>query len=131
MSWSDPIADMLTRIRNAQKAGLPEVEMPYSCLKGRIARVMREEGYISGFREEGEPHKVLILKLKYTEAREPAIRGVQRVSRPGLRKFCGWSEIPLVLNGMGTAIVSTSGGVMSGREARRKRFGGEFLCTIW
>ena len=131
MSWSDPISDMLTRIRNAQKAGLPSVDMPGSRLKGEIARVMLAEGYIAGFALAGEGRRVLHLDLKYSALAEPAIRGLRRESKPGLRRFCGCQEIPRVLGGMGTAVLSTSGGVMSGREARQRKLGGELICTIW
>jgi len=131
MSWSDPISDMLTRIRNAQKAGLPSVDMPGSRLKGEIARVMLAEGYIAGFALAGDGRRVLHLDLKYSALAEPAIRGLRRESKPGLRRFCGCQEIPRVLGGMGTSVLSTSGGVMSGREARQRKLGGELICTIW
>lgn len=131
MSWSDPISDMLTRIRNAQKAGLPSVDMPGSRLKGEIARVMQAEGYLAGFSLAGDGRRVLHLDLKYSALAEPAIRGLRRESKPGLRRFCGCDEIPRVLGGMGTAVLSTSGGVMSGREARQRKLGGELICTIW
>lgn len=131
MSWSDPISDMLTRIRNAQKAGLPSVDMPGSRIKGEIARVMQAEGYLAGFSLAGGGRRVLHLDLKYSALAEPAIRGLRRESKPGLRRFCGCDEIPRVLGGMGTAVLSTSGGVMSGREARQRKLGGELICTIW
>lgn len=131
MSWSDPIADMLTRIRNAQEARLQTVEMPASRLKGEIARVMKAEGYIGDYVQEGDKRKTLRIALKYSAQSEPAIRGIRRESRPGLRKFCRWAEIPRVLGGMGTAVISTSGGVMSGRDARQRRLGGEIICSIW
>jgi small subunit ribosomal protein S8 len=131
MSWSDPISDMLTRIRNAQKAGLPSVDMPGSRIKGEIARVMQAEGYLAGFSLAGDGRRVLHLDLKYSALAEPAIRGLRRESKPGLRRFCGCDEIPRVLGGMGTAVLSTSGGVMSGREARQRKLGGELICTIW
>ena len=131
MSWSDPIADMLTRIRNAQKAGMPSLDMPGSRLKGDIARVMQAEGYIGGFALSGESRRVLHIELKYGANAEPAIRGMRRESKPGLRRFCGCKDIPRVLGGMGTAVLSTSGGVMSGKEARQRKLGGELVCTIW
>ena len=109
---TDPISDMLVRIRNAQKARHPEVSMPGSRIKGEIARVLKEEGYIADYAE-------------------PAIRGLERVSRPGLRRFCGYTDIPKVLGGLGIAVLSTSGGIMSGKTARERRLGGELLCTIW
>ena len=131
MSWSDPISDMLTRIRNAQKAGLTSLDMPGSRLKGEVARVMQAEGYIAGYTLAGEDRRVLHIDLKYGVDAMPAIRGLKRESKPGLRRFCGHTNIPRVLGGMGTAVLSTSGGVMSGREARQRKLGGELICTIW
>ena len=128
---TDPIADMLLRIRNAIKAGHPSVEMPGSRIKGEIARVMKAEGYIAAFELNGAVPRVLSIDLKYNDDAEPAIRGLRRESKPGLRKFCGVQDIPVVLGGMGTAILSTSGGVVSGKEARRRKLGGELICTIW
>ena len=131
MSVSDPIADMLLRMRNAQKAGLREVEMPGSRLKGEIARVFKQEGYIAGFMLAGDLKRVLLLTLKYAADGEPVIRGVSRISKPGLRRFAGYQDIPRVLNGLGTAVISTSQGVMTGKEARQRKLGGEVICTIW
>lgn len=131
MSVSDPIADMLLRMRNAQKAGLREVEMPGSRLKGEIARIFKQEGYIAGYTLAGDPKRVLLLTLKYAADGEPVIRGVSRVSKPGLRRFAGYQDIPRVLNGLGAAVVSTSQGVMTGKEARQRKLGGEVICTIW
>ena len=131
MSVSDPIADMLLRLRNAQKAGLHEVEMPGSRLKGEIARIFKQEGYIAGFTLAGDPKRVLLLTLKYAADGEPVIRGVSRISKPGLRRFAGYQDIPRVLNGLGAAVVSTSHGVMTGKEARQRKLGGEVICTIW
>jgi small subunit ribosomal protein S8 len=128
---SDPISDMLLRIRNAQKAGLPSVELPGSRIKGEIARVMKAEGYITNFTMSNTAPRVLSIELKYNDAAEPAIRGMRRESKPGLRKFCGVQDIPNVLGGMGTAVLSTSGGVVSGKEARKRKLGGELICTIW
>ena len=128
---NDPIADMLLRMRNAQKAGLQEVEMPGSRLKGEIARVFKQEGYIAGFMLAGDPKRVLLLTLKYAADGEPVIRGVSRISKPGLRRFAGYQDIPRVLNGLGAAVVSTSHGVMTGKEARQRKLGGEVICTIW
>ncbi len=132
MSWSDPIADMLTRIRNAQRAGLEDVSMPSSRLKAEVARIFKSEGYILDFKVEGDVKKSLVIELKYSDQdSEPAIRGLRRESKPGLRRFCGWKDIPRVLGGLGTSVLSTSQGVMSGREARRRKIGGELLCSIW
>jgi small subunit ribosomal protein S8 len=128
---TDPIADMLLRVRNASKAGHPSVEMPGSRIKGEIARVMKAEGYISDFVITNTVPRVLSIDLKYNDDAEPAIRGLRRESKPGLRKFCGVQDIPVVLGGMGTAILSTSGGVVSGKEARQRKLGGELICTIW
>jgi len=128
---TDPIADMLLRIRNAIKAGHPSVELPGSRIKGEIARVMKAEGYIMGFTLTSAVPRVLSIDLKYDDDAEPAIRGLRRESKPGLRKFCGVQDIPVVLGGMGTAILSTSGGVVSGKEARKRKLGGELICTIW
>ena len=132
MSWSDPIADMLTRIRNAQRAGLEDVSMPSSRLKAEVARIFKSEGYILDFKVEGDVKKSLVIELKYSDQdSEPAIRGLRRESKPGLRRFCGWKDIPRVLGGLGTSVLSTSQGVMSGREARRRKISGELLCSIW
>ena len=128
---SDPISDMLLRIRNAQKAGLPSIELPGSRIKGEIARVMKAEGYITNFTMTNTAPRVLSIELKYNDDAEPAIRGMRRESKPGLRKFCGVQDIPNVLGGMGVAILSTSGGVVSGKEARKRKLGGELICTIW
>ena len=128
---SDPISDMLLRIRNGLKAGLPAIELPGSRIKGEIARVMKAEGYITDFTMTTTVPRVLSIELKYNDAAEPAIRGMRRESKPGLRKFCGVQDIPNVLGGMGTAVMSTSGGVVSGKEARKRKLGGELICTIW
>jgi small subunit ribosomal protein S8 len=122
---------MLTRIRNAQGAGLEELEMPGSRLKAEIARILKAEGYISDYEVEGAVKKTLRVGLKYTDDAEPVIRGIRRESKPGLRRFCGWKEIPRVLGGLGMSVVSTSQGVMTGREARRRKLGGELVCSIW
>ncbi|HOF62247.1 MAG TPA: 30S ribosomal protein S8 [Candidatus Latescibacteria bacterium] len=128
---SDPISDMLARIRNALKAGLPSVELPGSRIKGEILRVMKEEGYITNFTMTDGVPRLLSIELKYNDDAEPAIRGMRRESRPGLRKFCGVQEIPNVLGGLGTAVLSTSGGILSGKDARKRKLGGELICTIW
>ena len=130
MSMTDPIADMLTRIRNAQKARLEEVEMPVSRMKADIARVMKEFGYISGVSID-EASRTMTLSLRYTAEGEPVIRGLRRYSRPGLRRYSAASDIPMVLGGLGHSIISTSRGVMAGRQARKLNLGGEVLCTIW
>jgi small subunit ribosomal protein S8 len=128
---TDPISDMLLRIRNAIAAGLPSVELPGSRIKGEIARVMKAEGYIVNYAMTDSIPRVLTIELKYNDKAESAIRGLRRESKPGLRKFCGVHDIPDVLHGLGTAILSTSGGVVSGKEARQRKLGGELLCSIW
>ncbi|HOM58918.1 MAG TPA: 30S ribosomal protein S8 [Kiritimatiellia bacterium] len=128
---SDPISDMLLRIRNGLKAKLPSITLPGSRIKGEIARVMKEEGYIADFTLTAAVPRALRIELKYNDDAEPAIRGLRRESKPGLRKFCGVQEIPQVLGGMGVAILSTSGGILSGKEARKRKLGGELICTIW
>ncbi len=127
---TDPIADMLTRIRNAGRALLPTVEIPHSRLKEGIARVLRQEGYIADFAVAGDPVKTLRLRLKYAGKR-PVIEGLRRMSKPGRRHYVGVTEIPRVLGGMGIAVLSTSEGIMTGEEARRKKLGGELLCLVW
>ena len=131
MVVSDPIADMLTRIRNANQLRYVEVEMPTSKMKEEIARILKEEGYISDFKiVDGEKHKKLVLNLKY-DKKERVITGLKRISKPGLRVYAKWVDIPSVLNGLGIAIVSTSEGVMTGRDAKNKKLGGEVLAYIW
>jgi small subunit ribosomal protein S8 len=127
---SDPIADMLTQIRNANQAFLPSVDLAHSKMKENIANILKREGYITDCSVEGEKVKRLKLKLKF-QGRQGVIVGLRRVSKPGLRRYVGSSEIPRVLGGMGVAIVSTSKGVMTGGEARKQNLGGELLCFIW
>ena len=130
MSMQDPIADMLTRVRNAQMVNKKEVRMPESKLKQAIARVLKEEGYINDFRQEGEgPARELVIVLKYFEGK-PVIEHLSRVSRPGLRIYMGKADLPQVKNGLGIAIVSTSKGVMSSRAARRIGEGGEIIFLV-
>ncbi len=127
----DPIADMLTRIRNGQNASLSTVVMPHSKMKESIARLLKQEGYISEHESTGEKqHKTLSVKLKYAD-RRGVIEGLKRISRPGIRTYVKGSDIPRVRGGLGVAILSTSHGVMTGREARKQNFGGEVLCYIW
>ncbi len=130
MSMSDPIADMLTRIRNAQQVDKPTVSMPCSKLKVAIANVLKDEGYIESYEVKGTPTKPeLEITLKYYAGR-PVIERIERVSRPGLRIYKGRSAIPQVMNGLGVAIVSTSRGVMTDRKARATGVGGEVLCYV-
>lgn len=131
MSMTDPIADMLTRIRNGQAAEKAEVSMPASKLKASICHVLKEEGYIEDFRVDGEGKKpTLAIRLRYYQGR-PVIEELQRVSRPGLRRFEGKRTLPTVRGGLGTAIISTSRGVMTDRAARAAGQGGEVLCVVF
>jgi len=130
MSMTDPIADMLTRIRNGQKARKVSVPMPASKVKEAVAKVLQDEGYIVGYSTAGEgAKKELIVELKYFEGR-PVIEKIQRTSKPGLRIYRGKEDLPKVLGGLGVTIVSTSAGVMSDRQAREKGIGGEVLCVV-
>jgi small subunit ribosomal protein S8 len=132
MTINDPIADMLTRIRNAGMARQTETSMPSSKILVAIAKILEQEGYIEGFHvEERRPVSVLKIQLKYGSNRSHAIRELKRVSKPGLRVYAGKAEIPQVRSGLGISIVSTSQGVLSGREARHRGIGGEVLCTVW
>jgi small subunit ribosomal protein S8 len=127
---TDPISDMLTRIRNAHRALLPSTDMPHSRLKENIAVILKKEGYIYDFSVEGPPGKKLKLKLKY-EGKKGVIEGLRRVSMPGLRRYVRATAIPRVRGGLGTAIVSTSQGLMSGTQARKNNLGGELMCYVW
>jgi small subunit ribosomal protein S8 len=127
---TDPISDMLTRIRNAHRALLPALELPHSKVKESIAGILKKEGYLAEVSVEGKPLKKLKLKLKY-QGKKGVIEGLRRVSSPGLRRYVGATEIPRVRGGLGTAIVSTSQGVMSGTQARKNNLGGELLCYVW
>jgi small subunit ribosomal protein S8 len=130
MSMQDPIADMLTRIRNAQMAEKKIVSMPSSALKSAVAEVLKNEGYIKGFGVEEAVKPQLLIELKYFEGK-PVIGEIDRYSRPGLRRYCGVSELPSIRGGLGVAIVSTSKGVMTDRAARAAGIGGEVLCTVF
>ncbi len=129
---TDPIADMLTRIRNANLALHDQVVMPGSRLKTQIARVLEEQGYITGYEEATDgTHATLTVQLKYDQNRRRVISGITRVSKPGRRVYADKDSLPKVLGGMGVAIVSTSQGLVTGHEARRRGVGGEILCTVW
>lgn len=129
---TDPIADMLTRIRNANMALHDTVEMPGSRLKADIARVLEEQGYIAGYDTAAEGSRsTLVIKLKYDDDRRRVITGISRVSKPGRRVYADKDSLPKVLGGMGVAIISTSQGLLTGHEARRRGVGGEVLCTVW
>lgn len=127
---NDPISDFLTRLRNANHALLNEVVVSHSAMKESIAGILKREGYISDFSVEGDKLKSLKLKLKF-QGRKGVIEGLKRVSRPGLRRYVGATEVPRVLNGMGIAIVSTPKGVMTGTEARKQNVGGELVAFVW
>lgn len=129
---TDPIADMLTRIRNAAQAMRPEVEIPASKMKERIAHILKEEGFVGKVeRVQEKKQGVLRIQLRYLPNKRGVITGIRRVSRPGLRIYVNHQKIPRVLNGMGIAIVSTSKGILSDRECRRQHQGGELICTVW
>jgi small subunit ribosomal protein S8 len=129
---TDPIADFLTRIRNGLIADQDDVVMPASKFKAELARILREQGYIEEYAvEPGRVGQVLRVRLKYTEDRRSVISGLERVSKPGRREYVNADDVPKVLGGMGTAIVSTSSGVMTGHDARRARVGGELVAKVW
>ena len=129
---TDPIADYLTRIRNGLTAGLTSIEVPSSRLKLEISRILVEQGYIVGFeREPAEVGEKITVQLKYTDDRRPVITGLERVSRPGRRRYVDRNSVPRVQGGTGTAIVTTSKGVMTGHEARKEGIGGEVLAYVW
>ena len=127
---TDPISDMLSRIRNANRALLPNVAMPHSKMKESIANIMKREGYIADFSVEGKLPKSIKVKLKY-QGKKSVIEGMKRISTPGLRRYVGATEIPRVRGGLGVAVLSTSEGLMSDVQARKKNIGGELLCYIW
>ena len=134
MTMTDPIADMLTRIRNANAAMFDSVKMPSSKLKVNLAKVLEREGFITGFtvfKVEGKPGDTLEIGLKYSEDRKKTIAGIKRVSTPGLRIYKKSDQMPKVLGGVGVAVVSTSHGLMTDREARKAKLGGEVLCYVW
>ena len=132
---TDPIADMITRIRNAVTAKHTRVDMPASRLKAEIARILQDEGYIQGYKvldpPDGSPARTIRVFLKYGPRGERLITGLERISRPGRRVYAGRNDVPQVLGGLGTAILTTSRGVMSGKEAVKAGVGGEVLCNIW
>lgn len=132
MSMTDPVADLLTRIRNSAKERHEKLEVPASRLKANIVRVLKEEGYIKNFRlhrEEGRP--LIKVYLKYTDSGECVIRGIRRISRPGLRRYSSYEKISKPLGGAGVTLVSTSKGLMTGQKARALKMGGEIMCEVW
>ncbi len=132
MTMTDSISDMLTRIRNALKAKYEKVDIPSSKIKMEIAKILKEEGYIENFKVIDDAKQgTLEISLRYTKEGQPAITGLKRISRPGRRVYCDKNEIPNVLGGYGVAIISTSQGIMTGKQSRRKEIGGEVLCSIW
>ena len=133
---SDTIADMLTRIRNANQMRYEEVRIPSSKMKAEIARILKEEGFVKDFKieksdENSSVQDTIVLTLKYTDKRERVITGLKRISKPGLRVYAKNDEVPKVLNGLGIAIISTSKGIMTDKEARKENIGGEILAYIW
>ena len=132
MNVTDPIADMITRIRNGVRARLPKVDVPASKLKSEIARILKDEGYIANFKRSDDGKQgVIRVYLKYGPGMERVITDLQRVSRPGCRIYCGKDQIPRVYGGLGINILSTSRGVMTGRQAAKTGVGGEILCNVW
>ena len=134
MTMTDPIADMLTRIRNANVAMHDEVRMPSSKQKEALAQLLRQEGYIEGFAvsdAQDRPGRVLTIEMKYSPERQRVISGLRRVSKPGLRVYTKADRVPRVLGGLGVAVLSTSNGLMTDREARKRKVGGEVLCYVW
>ncbi|HEV8633281.1 MAG TPA: 30S ribosomal protein S8 [Chloroflexota bacterium] len=131
MSMTDPIADMLTRIRNAQQARHDSVAIPASRIKADIARILKDEGFIRDFELPKEAEREIKIQLRYSGKREPVVTGLKRVSKPGLRVYVKSKDMPRILGGLGIAIVSTPRGVMTANEARRTNVGGEILCYVW
>ena len=128
----DPIANFLTSVRNASAKGHERTDVPFSKVKAGLARILKEEGYIAGYRLMEENQMPFIrVQLKYTDTRKPIITGIKRVSRPGLRVYHRWNEVPRVDGGMGIAILSTSKGLMTNKKARQSKSGGEILCDVW
>jgi len=126
----DPISDMLTRIRNANRALLPAVDVPHSKIKESITGILKREGYIHDFAVEGKMPKLIKMRLKY-QGKKSVIEGLRRISTPGLRRYVGSTDIPRVRGGMGVSVLSTSEGIMTGTQARKKNIGGELLCYVW
>ena len=132
MSASDPVADMLTKVRNAAMARHEKVDIPVSKLKLEIVKILKTEGYIKNFKKVQEDNKSVIrIFLKYDEANAPVIHGLEKISKPGRRVYSSYKDLPRVYNGYGTVIVSTSSGVTTGKKAAEKQVGGELVCTIW
>lgn len=130
MSMQDPISDMLTRLRNGAMSMQKQVSIPSSKIKVAIAQVLEQEGYIKGFRVDGDLKKTLLVEMKYFQ-RRPVVEGLQRVSKPSCRLYCGSKDIPKVKDGLGIAIISTPKGILSGKDAEKQNVGGEILCYVW
>jgi len=132
MAMTDPISDLLTRIRNAHLAGHEAVEVPYSRVKNEIVRILQEEGFLAGSKlNEKQPFSTLTVLLRYTSNRQPAIQSLRRISKPGCRVYAAKDEVPRVLGGLGVVILSTSKGVMTGKKAQEQGLGGEVMCEIY
>ena len=132
MAASDPIADMLAKVQNAARAGHEKVDVPTSKMKLEIVKILKTEGYIKNFKKvQEEGHSIIRIFLKYDEANAPVIHGIEKISTPGRRIYSGYKELPRVLNGYGTLIVSTSSGVTTGKKASEKMVGGELVCKVW
>lgn len=131
MVMTDPIADLFTRIRNANQMRHEKVVLPHSKIKTEIAKILEEEGFINGYKVEGDVKKNLVVELKYGRSNERVITGIKRVSKPGLRVYAKSEDLPKVLNGLGLAIISTSKGVMSEKQARKENVGGEVIAYVW
>lgn len=131
MVMTDPIADLLTRIRNANQMRHEKVVLPHSKIKTEIVKILEEEGFINGYKIDGDVKKNLVIELKYGRSNERVISGIKRVSKPGLRVYAKSEELPKVLNGLGLAIISTSKGVMSEKQARKENVGGEVIAYVW
>ena len=130
MSMQDPISDMLTRLRNGAMSMQKQVNIPSSKIKVAIAQVLEQEGYIKGFHVDGDLKKTLLIEMKYFQ-RRPVVEGLQRVSKPSCRLYCGSKDIPKVKDGLGIAILSTPKGILSGKDAEKQNVGGEILCYVW
>ena len=132
MAASDPVADMLAKVQNAAKVGHEKVDVPTSKMKLEIVKILKTEGYIKNFKKVQEDgHSIIRIFLKYDEANAPVIHGIEKISTPGRRIYSGYKELPRVLNGYGTLIVSTSSGVTTGKKASEKMVGGELVCKVW
>ncbi len=132
MSMTDPVADLLTRVRNGYRANLEKVDVPASRLKANIVKVLRDEGFVKSFRLVREEGRAWIkIQLRYDDKGDAVVRGIRRVSRPGLRRYVGFEDVARVRSGAGVAIVSTSKGILTGEKAKAARVGGEYLCEVW